>query len=266
MEYNDELVDMTENVEELTTEENPTELEDVEDVTSKEETVEEPKEEMFTKAQLEEIVKKRLGRQKDKIRKEYENKYSRLENVVNAGLGTNNTDEAVDKLTEFYKSKGIDIPDEPRYSDRDLEVLAEAEANDIISDGYDEIVDEVDRLAKLGDKMSQRDKLIFTKLATKRKELEDTRDLASIGVTELDSGFKEFEAKWNNPNISLKEKYEMYLTTKQKQENKIIGSQRDGATSQKKEYYTDKELNSLSLDDLDNDEVWEAVRKSMTSR
>lgn len=251
-EENENLVEETENVEELTTEEEVQEEEQPQ------------QEETFTKKQVDEMIAKKLSRKEAKLRKEYDRKYGRLENVVKAGLGTNDTEEAVEQLTKFYTDKGINIPQE-NYSSKDLEVLAEAEANDIISDGYDEIVAEVDRLAAEGDKMSQREKLVFTKLANERKRIEESKELASIGVTELDPEFKEFESKLN-PSLSLKEKYEMYLSTKQKKENNIIGSLKDGATSQKKEYYTDKEINKLSLDDLDNDEVWDAVRKSMTSR
>lgn len=251
-EENENLVEETENVEELTTEEEVQEEEQPQ------------QEETFTKKQVDEMIAKKLSRKEAKLRKEYDRKYGRLENVVNAGLGTNDTEEAIEQLTKFYTDKGINIPQE-NYSNKDLEVLAEAEANDIISDGYDEIVAEVDRLAAEGDKMSQREKLVFTKLANERKRIEESKELASIGVTELDPEFKEFESKLN-PSLSLKEKYEMYLSTKQRKENNIIGSLKDGATSQKKEYYTDKEINKLSLDDLDNDEVWDAVRKSMTSR
>ena len=181
MEDNKELVEETENVE-LTTEE----IEDVE--TPEEEPIEEKEVttepvETFTREQVNEMVNKRLIRQENKIRKEYAKKYGRLETVVNTGLGTENVDEAVDKLTEFYQSKGISIPKEPQYSPRDLEVLANAEAEDIITDGYESIVEEVNRMAQMdASEMSERDKLVFTKLANKRKEMEEVKELASIGV------------------------------------------------------------------------------------
>ena len=43
-----------------------------------------------------------------------------------------------------------------------------------------------------------------------------------------------------------------------------MGSMKSGKTSDIKEYYSENEINNLSLDDLDNDEVWNAVRRSMT--
>ena len=196
MEDNKDLVEETEKVEEQTTEEI------VE--------AEEPKQEKtFTEKELDEIVAKKLARKEEKVRREFEKKYGRLETVVNAGLGTTNTEEAVEQLTDFYEKKGVQIPQES-YSSRDLEVLAEAEANEIISDGYDEIVSEVDRLAAEKDNLSQRDKLVFKKLANERKKLEEMRDLAAIGVQELDDDFRAYEAKLN-PNYNYHRLAELYI-------------------------------------------------------
>jgi exonuclease VII large subunit len=263
MENNEELVNETENVE-LTTEE----IEDVETPEEEpKEELQEPVEEMIPKSKAEEMVKKRLLRQENKLRKEYAKKYGRLETVVNAGLGTESTEEAVNKLTEFYESKGINIPSEPRYSDRDLEVLASAEADEIISSGYDDIVEEVDRLAQLDvNSMSQREKLVFTKLANARKSIEEEKELASIGVSKEDLESEEFKEfiKDLNPSLTLKRKYELYQKNKPKEEIKQIGSLQSGKSKDVKEYYSDKEISNMTLDDLDNDEVWEAVRKSMT--
>jgi exonuclease VII large subunit len=263
MENNEELVNETENVE-LTTEE----IEDVETPEEEpKEELQEPVEEMIPKSKAEEMVKKRLLRQENKLRKEYAKKYGRLETVVNAGLGTESTEEAVNKLTEFYESKGINIPNEPRYSDRDLEVLASAEADEIISSGYDDIVEEVDRLAQLDvNSMSQREKLVFTKLANARKSIEEEKELASIGVSKEDLESEEFKEfiKDLNPSLTLKRKYELYQKNKPKEEIKQIGSLQSGKSKDVKEYYSDKEISNMTLDDLDNDEVWEAVRKSMT--
>ena len=263
MENNEELVNETENVE-LTTEE----IEDVETPEEEpKEELQEPVEEMIPKSKAEEMVKKRLLRQENKLRKEYAKKYGRLETVVNAGLGTESTEEAVNKLTEFYESKGINIPNEPRYSDRDLEVLASAEADEIISSGYDDIVEEVDRLAQLDvNSMSQREKLVFTKLANARKSIEEEKELESIGISKKDLESEEFKEfiKDLNPSLSLKRKYELYQKNKPKEEIKQIGSLQSGKSKDVKEYYSDKEISKMTLEDLDNDEVWEAVRRSMT--
>lgn len=218
--------------------------------------------------ELNEMMKDRLRKQKNKIERDYTEKYGRLETVVNVGLGTNSIEEATTKLTDFYKKKGINIPDAPRYSERDIEVLANAEAEDIISYGYTDIVSEVERLAEIGvDNMTPRDKIVFTKLANERQKLEDEKALASIGVGRKaieDAEFKEY-AKKLNPNLSLKEQYEMYVAQKPKKNVEKMGSMKSGPVKVK-EYYTPEEIERLTDEDLDNPQVWEAVRKSMTGQ
>ena len=268
MEDNKELVEETENVEE-TTEETLDEVR--EDEAPLEETKEESEEDKINRLvneKVNEILPKKMARKEAKLRKEFTRKYGRLENVVNAGLNTDNIDDAVQKLTDFYTERGINIPQEPQYSDRDLEVLANAEAEDIMSGGYDDIVDEVDRLASMGaNNMTQRDKLIFVKLSNERKRIEEEKELASIGVNIEDLGdeFKLYSERLN-PNLSLKEKYEMYLEKQPKKEVKTIGSMKGVPESRKKDYYSPEEISKLTEEDLDDPEIWEAVRKSMTGR
>lgn len=201
-EENENLVEeSTENVE-LTTEEIVDGVEVGEETvneTENEVTTETPAVETFTKEQVDEMIAKKLARKEAKIRREYENKYSRLETVVNTGLGTSNVEESTQKLEEFYKRKGISIPDAPSYSERETELLANGEAEDIIDAGFEEVVEEVERLASIGvENMSARDKIIFTKLASYRQAEEQERDLRSIGVSkdEIESEeFKEFANK-----------------------------------------------------------------------
>ena len=272
MKDNEELVEETENVEELTTEE----IKDVETVETPEETIsqeptetEEERINRLVNEKVDEILPKKLARKEAKMRKEYANKYGRLETVVNAGLHTDNIDEAVNKLTDFYTQRGISIPSEPRYSDRDLEVLAKAEADDIISGGYEDIVEESDRLASIDPtRLNARDKKVLELLKTERGKQEEAKELAAIGISEKelnDSHFREFESKLN-PNLTLKEKYEMYQANLPKKEVNTIGSMRGVPESKYKDYYTPEEISKLTEEDLDDPRVWEAVRKSMTGQ
>ena len=271
-EENEKLVtDVTENVE-LTTEEIEDGAEGIETIEQSDvvvETEETPLAETFTREQVDEMIAKKLARKEAKIRREYENKYSRLETVVNTGLGTSNVEESTQKLEEFYKRKGINIPSTPTYSERETQLIANGEAQDIIDAGYDEVVEEVDRLASIGvENMTQRDKIMFAKLAQYRTEVEQENDLRSLGISKEEINNQEFKdfAKKLNPNLSLKEKYEMYSQVKPKKEIRQIGSVKSGKTNQIKDHYTQEEIAKLSLDDLDNPEVWEAVRKSMTNQ
>lgn len=69
------------------------------------------KEVKFSQDDLDRIVKDRLSRQETKIREEYEEKYGRLETILNAGLGTNNVEDATERMANFYKEQGIKIPE-----------------------------------------------------------------------------------------------------------------------------------------------------------
>lgn len=272
MEDNKELVsNETENVEEQTTEEN---VDTESETESTEENVEETKEEenirTYTDDEVNEIAKKRAARVEKKLRREYEKKYSKLGNVLNAGLGTSNIEEATTKLEDFYKEKGVNIPDsyEPKLSDEDTEVLANKDAEDIISSGYNDIVEEVDRLANIGvENMSYRERVMFNKLAETRKTIEDEKELASIGVFKEqieDNDFKDF-AKKLNPSMSLKEKYEMYQSFKPKKEIKQMGSMKSGASNTElKDFYTYEEASKFTDSDYkEHPELYKIIENSM---
>lgn len=211
----------------------------------------------------------KLAQQERRLRKKYEEKYGRTETVLKAGLGVETIEQATDKLADFYKSKGISIPEQPTYSEADLSVLANAEANEIINLGYEEIVDEVNRLANIGkDNMTARDKLVFSKLASERTRQESIKELAQIGVKPealQDSEYIEF-ANNLHPDLSAKEKYELYLKFKPKPKVEPIGTMK-GATSKDngvKDFYTYEESLKFTKADFDkNPELFKAVERSM---
>lgn len=258
----------TENVDTLATEQLEDKVEEVETAETTEEVVEEKETKTFTQKEVDKFVKDRLFRQENKIRDEYEQKYSRVEEVLNAGLGTNDIREATEKLTEFYKDQGINIP-EQKLTSRQERILAEAEANEIIADGYDELVKEVDKLANKGaDNLTSKEKLIFTKLAEERTRQEALKDLRSIGIGEEileDKEFKDFSDKLN-PKLSLKEKYEMYEKIKPKKKIETIGSMKGTPSKDNsiKDFYTREEALKFTREDFNkNQKLFEAVEKSM---
>ena len=220
-------------------------------------------------AKVDELLPRKLERAKSKMQREYMEKYGRTETVLKAGLGVENIEQATDKLANFYKSKGISIPDHNTYSEHDLDLLANAEANEIINSGYADLVEEVDRLAEKGiDRMTAREKLVFTKLAEERQRQESVKELAQIGVKPEalnDSEFKDFASKLN-PDLSAKEQYELYLKFKPKPKVEPIGSMK-GATSKDngvKDFYTYEESLKFTKADFDkNPELFKAVEKSM---
>ena len=264
------VADATENVEEQTTEEiveggedESVESTDVENT----EVVEEPQEPTFTKEQVDEMVAKKLARKEAKIRREYEKKYGRAETVLKAGLQKDNFEDAVTELENYYKEEGVQIPTY-QYSERDTEILAKAEAEEIIDSGYDDLVEEVDRLAGIGvENMSKRDRIVFQRLAEERKKVEEERELKSLGIGKATdtNDFKEFSKKLN-PSLSMKDKYEMYLKFKPTPKVETIGSMKN--TKEKdsgvKDFYTRDEALKFTKSDFDkNPELYKAVEKSM---
>lgn len=217
-------------------------------------------------AKLDEVLGKKIARREAKIRKEYDRKYGDLTETLKAGTGKQTVEEMNEAFTQFYESKGIKINKKPDYSDKDIETLALADANDIIQGGYDEVVDEVNRLAN-SDNLSPRDMALFKILAEHREKIERTTELAKIGVTEdvyESKEFKEFQSKFNS-NTPITDIYNIYAKMQPKKEIRTAGSMKNNVVnSGVKDYYTPEEIERLTEEDLDDPRVWDAVRRSMT--
>lgn len=254
--------------------ENKTFVADTEEVVAAEnteQTVEEsPKtytEEEFN-AKLDEVLGKKIARKEAKIRKEYERKYGDLEEVLRAGTGEENVDGMADKFRQFYQSKGIKVPQKPSYTDKDLAVLAKAEAEDIIRAGFDEVVEETDRLAGIGvANMSDREKAVFKTLAEYRTSAERGRELSKIGVTEdVYNGkeFQDFAAKFN-AKTPIREIYDLYAKTQPKKDIKTMGSMKNSTSEDGvKEFYSVEEARRIPREELyKNPALQAAIERSM---
>lgn len=247
--------------------------ENVEDVTTEEtsEQVETP-EKVYTEAEfnekLNEVSGKRASRKEAKIRKEYERKYGPLIDVLKAGTGIEDVGEMANTFKDFYSQKGIEFKSEPNYSTRDIEILAKAEANEIINSGFEDVIEEADRLNELGvENMSAREKAVFVELTKHIKNTETSKELAKLGVTEdvyNSPEFQEFASKFNS-NVPIAEVLNYYNQQKPKKEFKTMGSVKNTTVDTGvKDYYSPEEIDRLTEKDLDNPHVWEAVRRSMT--
>lgn len=237
-------------------------------------------EKLYTKSDIDKLVNEKVNellpskieRAKNKLQRENQEKlgkYEKIERILNAGLGTKNIDETISQLSEFYKEKGVEIPEQPIYSERDLDILANAEATDIINSGYEELVEEVDRLAEKGvNNMTQREKIVFQKLAEERKKQESIQELSKLGIgSELfnDKDYQEFVSKLN-PNMSEKDKYEMYTKFKPKSNIEPLGSMKGTVAKDNgvKEFYSFEEASKFTKKDFDeNPALYKAVCKSM---
>ena len=223
----------------------------------------------YTQEEVDAIVGKRLARQEAKIRKETDRKYGRLTEVLKAGTGKESVEEMTDTFEKFYEGKGITVRKQPEYSDKDIEVLARAEAEEFISAGFEDVVEEVDRLADIGVKnMTTREKALFKTLAEYRQREERGRELSQRGVTEdvyNSKEFKEFSAKFN-PKTPASEIYDLYNLKNPKKEIKTMGSMKTNPTTDNgvKDFYTPEEARKFTKTDFDkNPALFAAVEKSM---
>ena len=210
---------------------------------------------------------KKVSRAEAKIRKEYERKYGNLETVLRAGTGKESVEELTDTFTDFYTSKGVEIPTRPQYNSNDIKVLARAEADEIINLGFEEVIEETDRLAKIGvANMNDREKEVFRTLAEYRQSEERNTELAKLGVTKevyTSQEFKDFASKFAS-STPISEILNIYNSTKPRKEVQTAGSMKTNRTDLVKDYYTDADLERMTEEDLDKPGVWEAVRRSMT--
>ena len=234
------------------------------------EEAQQPTPKMFTQDEVNAMVGKAKARTRAKIEKEYERKYGELETVLKAGMGKEDVGEITSDLRKFYTvDKKINIPDKPQYSARDIATLAKAEADEIIRSGFDEVVEEVDRLAEIGvDNMTDRERAVFKALAEHRQNAERSEELAKIGVPKDVYNSKEFQsyaAKFKS-DIPITEVYENYARTQPKKDYKIMGSMKSTATDNNgvKDFYSYEEAQKFTVKDFDNNpDLYKAVKASM---
>jgi hypothetical protein len=263
-----EQEEMIENVE-PTTEEAEVQVEQDEEEVIADESAKVYTEEDFRiyKEEHDRRLDKKVSRAEAKIRKEYERKYGNLENVLRAGSGRETVEEMTDAFAEHYKKQGINIPEQPQYNANDIKVLARAEADEIIGMGFDEVIEETDRLAKIGvANMNDREKEVFRTLAEYRQKEERNTEYEKLGVTKevyTSQEFKDFASKFTK-DTPVNEIINIFNSMKPRKEVQTAGSMKTNRTDQVKDYYTEADIERLTLDDLDKPGVWEAVRRSMT--
>lgn len=234
------------------------------------EQVAEQPEKTYTQKEVDAIVGKRLGRQEARIRKEYDRKYGDLTEVLKAGTGKESVEEVTDSLKQFYEQKGVQIPKKPEYSKKDIEVLARADAQEFITAGYEDVVEEVDRLAAIGAaNMTAREKAVFKVLAEHRQNAERTRELSELGLDEGVYSSAEFQAFLGkfNPNTPIKDVYDIYAKTQPKKEIHTMGSMKSNVPPDNglKDYYSYEEASRFTKADFDkNPALYKRVQESMT--
>lgn len=245
---------------------------DTQEVVPSQEDIEKQIEERANKIAEEKIearlIRDRRKRERDKSKELA--KYKQLENVIKAGLGVENLDDAISQSSEFYKGQGISIPEYKNdlYNERDEMILAEADAKEIISFGRQEMEVEANRIASIpADKRSFREKTIFDSLCKELISLRDIDELSSKGYKTDILQTKEFYDFRNqfNVNIPISKIYEMYnkVNGQVVEQPKSPGSARSTTTvKQIKDYYSPEDFDKLTDEELRNPKIMEIVDKS----
>ena len=227
-------------------------MENNENFVQETENVEQPTEEAvavktFTQEEMNAAVGKAKARERAKVEKEYKRKYSDLEEVLKAGTGKNSVGEITDTFRAHYEKRGIPMPKKPEYSTEDIQVLANADAAELIRSGFEEVVEEADRLKEKGaENMTAREKAVFIALTNHIKDTETSRELSSIGVT--------------------KDVYESDGKTHTQKEFKTAGSMKNTPTPESgvKEFYSVEEARKFTKADFDkNPDLFAAIQRSM---
>lgn len=257
-----------EKVETQTTEEN---VEGIELTDTPLENTEEKEEvKTYTQEEMEDIIQRRLARQKDKLERDYTKelaRYKRTEEILNAGLGTNNIEDANAKMVDYYEKEGIKIPDhkEPGLTQKQIEILGKAEADEIIAVGDEK--EELNRLLKINvNDMSPMEKVIYKRLYEKVSDDDRKQELVKQGIDLSilnDQKFQEFEKQFNK-ETNLGNVVDLYKKLNPEEKPQKIGSMVSNDMGKIKEYYTPEEISKLTEEDLENPAIWEAVRKSQT--
>ncbi len=221
-------------------------------------------------AKLDEVLGKKIARREAKIRKEYDRKYGGLMDVLKAGTGKEDVGEITDTFGKFYESKGIKIEKKPEYTGKDLETLARYDADEIIRGGYEDVVDEVDRLKGIGtENMTEREKAVFKALAEHRQNAEQVKELEKIGVGSdvYDSAdFKEFQ-KMFRADVPITKVYEQYAKAQPKKQIQTMGSMKNPTADNGavKDFYSYEEAMKFTKKDFDkNPDLLKAVEASMS--
>ena len=128
------------------------------------------------------------------------------------------------------------------------------------------------RLLDIGyDKMTERDKIIFKRLAEAKKFEEDKKAIRSLGINEdilNNKEFIDFVKEYDIPtDMPFSKKYSLFQKTQNKSvDNSNVGrpgSMKNSDSKVEKEFFTPEEVDRLRPEDYDNPKIMEKVRKSM---
>lgn len=193
-------------------------------------------------------------------------KQNQIIDLLKAGTGKNTPEELIEHLQGFYGKSSA--PQGSQLNDKELQILAEAEAAEIIEAGDDDVDDELERLAEIGkDNMTARDRALFFALAGYRKHGEFTRELDKIGIPKnvyTGTEFQNFAKKFVS-TVPPQEIYNLFVAAQPKKEISTTGSVRNTGTPDDgiKDFYTPEEAAKFTVEDFNkNPKLWAKINES----
>lgn len=232
-----------------------------------------PPEKKYDDKDLDSILSKKIARERSKKDKEIEKIKAELErakSIIQAGTGEEDPDKAVTAYEQYLRDQGVEIPEyNQELTPRRIAVIANDEAREIIESGYEDVVEETDRLAAIGrENWNAIEQARFMELAEARTKMENQEVLQRMGLKEdifEDADFIAFREKFNN-KTPIAEVYQLYKATMKKQRiTKDIGDITSKTAKEPiKDFYSYKESLNFTRQDLDkNPALLKAIKNSM---
>ena len=205
---------------------------------------------------------KRWGQEKSKIERENAKK-DELIHLLQEQTDSKSID---DLLKMSYEQYGVERPN--ISNSKDEEILGKYDAKEILELDEDSIEEEANRLA--GIKRTAREEATFMELgkhlSSKKAEAKRKQEIKEAGIDEEllnNKDFTDFMSKFNE-NTSLKDIYDIYLSTHEikKQKPFSAGSLKDKKIKSEDEYFSEEEFKALTAQDLENPKTYEKAMKS----
>lgn len=230
-----------------------------------EQTEEPEKVKTFTQDEVDEIISRRIKREKNRMDREYSeelNKYKELAYLTEKGLNANDLDETLEKSRKFYEEQGIKYV--PSANTKDDEILARAYANEIIDD-----CDSIEDLESYANKLKKgnltnKNKLVLENIVSEINNRKRLTDLKKIGVSEdiyNSKEFRDFESKFTK-ETPIDEIYSLYSSKKQVSKPANPGSMKSIQAKEKKGYITEAEYDKMT--DKEIEENMDLIMESMS--
>ena len=235
------------------------------------EPVEEPTEEpekvkTFTQDEVDELISKRIKRERNRIERDYSeelNKYKELAYLTEKGLKANDLDETLERSRQFYKEQGITYV--PNTNTKDEEILAKAYSNEIIDecDSVEDLENYANKLSRKGN-LTNKEKLVLDNLNSEITNRKRLTDLRKIGVSEdiyNSKEFRDFESKFAK-ETPIDEIYNLYNSSKATKQVANPGSMKSTPGKKEKGYITEAEYDKMT--DKEIEENMDLIMKSMS--